>query len=137
MKKIFQIQIALILSILLVGCSTFVPHTQKVSITVYEPDAELFVNGKRMESPAQFRAHRRTPLEIKVHKPGYQMVTKKVKTTVSATGIADIAGFFIFLFPGIGVLTPGAWQLEEREIYIPMFKLETQQHDSNRNNTDS
>ena len=124
MKKLIHILSVTLLSMTLIGCSTVVPPTQLVTIAASEPDANIFVNGRQVENPAKIRAKRKNSLSIEAQKPGFHVATRTVRPTISTTGVADIIGFFIILLPGIGMLTPGAWRLEETDIHLQMFRLD-------------
>lgn len=120
MKKIISTITAI--SILISGCSAFVPKTQTVSAVCSESDAALQINGQTYQGKAQVEAKRNKTVSIMCTKPGYFPAQKSIDYSLSGTGIADIVGTLILLLPGIGLFTAGAWNLDETEVNIPMMK---------------
>ncbi len=57
-------------------------------------------------------------------KAGYFPAQKTIDHSLSGTGVADIIGTVFFLFPGIGLLTAGAWDLDETDVSLAMMKNE-------------
>lgn len=57
-------------------------------------------------------------------KAGYFPAQKTIDHSLSGTGIADIIGTVFFLFPGLGLFTAGAWNLDETDVSLPMMKNE-------------
>ena len=119
MKKI--VAATLSVSIMLTGCSAFVPNTQTVSASCSEQDAILQVNGQQYIGSAQAEVRRNKNVAIMCTKPGYFPAQRSIEKSISGTGIADIVGTFVFLFPGIGLFTPGAYNLDETNVQIPMI----------------
>jgi len=109
-------------SIILSGCSAFAPKTQTVSATCSEPDAALQVNGQMYKGSAQTDVARNKTVSIMCTKPGYFPAQKTIDHSLSGTGVADVIGTALFLVPGIGLLTPGAWSLDETAVNIPMMR---------------
>ncbi len=122
MKKI--ISIVVIVNIFLSGCSAFVPKTEALNINCSEEDATLQVNGQMYKGSAQPEVERNKPVAIMCTKPGFYPAQKTIDKSLSGTGIADIVGTFIFLLPGIGLFTPGAWTLNEDFADVQMVKKE-------------
>lgn len=118
MKKI--VAATLSLSIVLSGCSAFVPNTQTVSVACSEQDAVLQVNGQQFKGSAQTQVRRNKNVAIMCTKPGYFPAQKSIDNSLSGTGVADIVGTFVFLLPGIGLFTPGAWSLDETNVHVSM-----------------
>jgi hypothetical protein len=61
-------------------------------------------------------------LDISCQKPGYITSTKKVRTHITTTGVLDAIGGFLFLVPAIGLISPGAWELDQKEIEMTLVK---------------
>ncbi|BCT68804.1 hypothetical protein [Nitrosospira sp. NRS527] len=122
MKKVVAIIVAF--SIAVSGCSAFVPKTQTVSAVCSEPDANLQVNGQMYQGKAQIEAKRNKSVSIMCTKAGYFPAQKTIDHSLSGTGIADIIGTVFFLFPGLGLFTAGAWNLDETDVSLPMMKNE-------------
>jgi len=93
------------------SCSIFVPPTQEFSISSEPPGAEVFINGRLVgATPLVTRISRKTPSAIMVRKEKYQTVTRQTSRTLSATGILDVIGVFVWIVPGIGLFFPGAYE---------------------------
>ena len=122
MKKVIAAIVAF--SILVSGCSAFVPKTQTVSAVCSEPDAALQINGQMYQGKAQVEAKRNKTVSVMCTKVGYFPAQKTIDNSLSGTGVADIVGTLFFLFPGIGLFTAGAWSLDETDVSIPMVKSE-------------
>ncbi len=106
--------------LILQGCSAFRPHTQMVNINCDPDDALLQVNGERQNTTDQIEVPRNRQLSVQCSKSGYHPASKSVGTHLSTTGVLDIIGIFIFILPGIGLFTPGAWDLDETEISLQL-----------------
>ncbi len=122
MKKVIAAIIAS--SIAVSGCSTFAPKTQTVSAVCSEPDATLQVNGQMYEGKAQVEAKTNKTVSIMCTKVGYFPAQKTIDHSLSGTGVADAIGTALFLLPGLGLFTAGAWKLDETDVSLPMMKSE-------------
>ena len=122
MKKVIAAIVAS--SIAVSGCSTFAPKTQTVSAVCSEPDANLQINGQMYQGKAQVEAKKNKTVSIMCTKVGYFPAQKTIDYSLSGTGVADIIGIFVFLLPGIGLFTAGAWKLDETDVSLPMMKSE-------------
>ena len=122
MKRIIAVIVAS--SIAVSGCSTFAPKTQTVSAVCSEPDANLQINGQVYQGKAQVEAKRNKTVSIMCTKTGYFPAQKTIDYSLSGTGVADIVGTVLILFPGIGLFTPGAWKLDETDVSLAMMKNE-------------
>jgi hypothetical protein len=121
MKKIISLAIAA--SMLVSGCSAFAPKTQTVKASCSEPDAILQINGgQTYTGQAQIEARRDKVFSYACLKPGYYPAQKSVSYSISSTGIADFIGSMIFIIPIVGIFSPGAWNLDERDVTINMVK---------------
>lgn len=113
---------ALVLALLILsGCSAFRPHSQMVNVVCEPSDAVLTVNGQRYSSPAQVSAKRNRDVSIQCHKAGYHPAQRTVGHHFNGTGALDAAGTLVFLLPGIGLFTPGAWSLDEEDVHIQLY----------------
>lgn len=122
MKKVTAAIVAF--SVLVSGCSTFAPKTQTVSAVCSESDATLQVNGQVYEGRAQVESKTNKSVAIMCTKPGYFPAQKTIDYSLSGTGVADAVGTALFLLPGLGLFTAGAWKLDETNVNIPMVKSE-------------
>jgi len=121
MKKI--ISITLSFSIVLSGCSAFAPRTQTVSASCSEADATLQINGGQTYiGQTKIEARRDKVFSYSCFKQGYYPAHKSVSYSISPTGVADFIGSMFILIPIVGIFTPGAWDLDEKEVTINMLK---------------
>lgn len=121
MKKIVSLAVAISISV--AGCSAFVPKTQTVKAACSEPDATLQINGGlTYTGQAQLEARRDKVFSYACFKPGYYPAQKTVSYSISHTGIADFVGSMIFIIPIVGIFSPGAWDLDEKDVTINMIK---------------
>ena len=110
------------LCVVLCGCSAFRHSKQTVNISCSEPDAILLVNGQRYNLPVKLDMRRDRNILIQCFKNGYYPYSRTVDSHLNRTGVLDTVGI-IMLFPGIGLLTPGAWSLDETNIFIPLYAI--------------
>ncbi|MBN1419927.1 MAG: hypothetical protein JXP34_14195 [Planctomycetes bacterium] len=119
----FRIVLVVCISVSLVvaapGCSFFVPFTQTITVTASEPDAQIVVNGAFVGSgTVQTRARRNTDVAVLVTKQGFRPTTRSIGHSMGAAGILDIIGGCVWLIPFLGLLSPGAWKLDETNMVI-------------------
>ena len=121
MRKIISIILAT--SIFTSGCSAFVPKTEMVKAACSEPDATLQINGgESYTGQVTVEARRDKVFSYACYKQGYYPAQKSVSYSISATGVADFIGSMIFIIPIIGVFSPGAWDLDQKDVTINMLK---------------
>lgn len=118
--------ITMIASMLFSGCSAFIPKTQTISVNCSEQDALLQINGQPYNGSAQTEVRRNKSVAIVCEKPGYHTTQKTIDYSLSGTGVADIIGTVIFLLPVVGLITPGAFTLDETSITVSMVKDSSQ-----------
>ena len=123
MKK-FIPSIVLLSVASLSGCSAFVSKTEMVSATCSEEDARLQINSHHFKGSGQVAVKKGRRIAITCLKSGYFPAQKTIDYSLSGTGVADIVGTVVFLVPGIGLFTDGAWQLDETSVQIPMMRNE-------------
>ena len=118
MKKL----IAIIVSIsYLAGCSCFAGSRQKVSVMTNVENAKIYANGELVgKGNATFKAKRNRDLQLVAKADGYDTAHRNIDTELSATGILDIIGIFLFLLPGIGLFFPGSKTLEQQNVYLEL-----------------
>jgi len=119
MKKI-SLVMALWILFLTVGCSAFKPSTQTLSITCSDPDAVLLVDGQAYPLPAQIPVARNRDHSIQCYKEGHYPYNHTIGHHFSGSGVADLIGLCCILVPGFGLLTPGAWDLDQTDIFITL-----------------
>ncbi len=104
------------------GCSLFRSHNQSINISSAPMDAAVTVNGARYRTPTQVSVKRNEPVNIQCYKKGYVPYSRTIGTHINVTGILDIVGTFIFIVPCIGLFTPGAFDLDETNVNITLYK---------------
>ena len=122
MKKVISSILASSI-ILSTGCSAFRPHSQTVTIDCAgHSDAVLMVNGDLHAPPAQVELPRNRDFSATCTKEGYHSGHRTVGNHFNGTGALDAVGTLLVLLPGIGLLTPGAWSLDQTKVNIPMIE---------------
>ena len=104
------------------GCSAFRPSTQFVNISCEPEGSRVTVNGVRYGSQASVEVKRNRNLTIQCRKKGYETSQRTIGTHFNGTGAIDAVGTFFFLFPVIGVFTPGAWSLDQTDVHIQLYE---------------
>lgn len=105
------------------GCSTFKPSTQKLNIMASETDADIFVNGGFVgKGNVTTQVPRNESVTVMGKKDGYMPASVNIGTKLSKTGVLDLVGTFIFLIPGIGLFMPGAYELQNDTVSLPLVK---------------
>jgi len=125
MKNLFLILAIIMFSIQ--GCSALKPNTQLISVTCTPPDIILKINGDRQNCPAKVEVRRDSKMFIEAKKEGYDPFTKTVDYHLSDSGKADAVGLFVLFFPVFGLLTPGAWDLDQTDFNIVLYPLNDKQ----------
>ncbi len=57
-------------------------------------------------------------VNVMAKKDGYYPATQSVNTKMSTSGVWDVIGGFIFLLPFLGLLSPGARDLEVHSVTL-------------------
>ena len=118
-----KITVVLIVLFMAVGCSAMKSNKYTDVNVRCEPDAAIAsVNGEHKSSPATFSVVTNKDIEVACQKPGYITSSKTVRTHIATTGVLDAIGGFLFLVPAIGLISPGAWDLDQR-YESPWFKV--------------
>lgn len=109
----------LVLSLAPLGsCSLFASSTQGVTITASDPNAEIYVDGNYLGKGATSTALRRNRSHTVMAKCGDRVGSTVIGTSISATGVLDLIGGFLFLLPFIGVAGPGFMQLDADAVTV-------------------
>jgi hypothetical protein len=116
MKKI----VVLLAAISVAGCSALRPGTEIVNIGCTEPGVTLLLNGTSHPCPTQTAAPRNRDVSIHANKPGYFPYIRTIGYHLNGTGALDAVGTLLVLVPAIGLLTPGAWSLDETTVNITL-----------------
>jgi hypothetical protein len=121
--KVIRPTISATLAIALSACSAFQPARQNVTVNTTTPGATIKANGVTVgTSPVTFAAKRNQDLNLVATKPGYQASVMQVSRQTSNTFALDLIGGWFFLLPWIGLLTPGAYELSNTQVEMPMNK---------------
>lgn len=116
MNKVISLVLAVSLT---VGCSAFRPHQERISVMTNQPDAKIFVNGNQIgQGMVNTKVKRNKDVQIMASKPGYQTAYRQIDSNLNITGILDIVGIFFFIWPFIGLLTPGSKSLDETNVAL-------------------
>jgi len=121
--KTIKAFVSTVLVISITGCSTFVPHTQKVSIVASEPDAKIYINGDLIGTGrAETKVPRNRDASVMVKCDGYYTATRMLSTTMSGIGVVDIIFGWIWLVPWLGLLSPGSKEIDTPNITVVLDK---------------
>ncbi len=121
MKKICAL-VTVVSFLVLQGCSAFRDTTQTVTISCAEPETIIVIDGQYKNCPLKVEAKRDRSLYIQAHKPGYNTYGRSIGYHMNATGVLDFVGGLVLLVPVIGILTPGAWDLDETNITVQLLQ---------------
>ena len=124
--KKFQHVICILICISLLiatnGCSIFRSWNETINVSSYPENANITVNGMRYMTPAQISVRRNESVAIQCYKKGYLPYSRVINTDLNVTGILDFAGTFLFIIPCVGLFTPGAYSLEQKNINMSLYK---------------
>jgi hypothetical protein len=123
MKKIMVVCCFILVVTNLVGCSAFKSHDQSVSISCVDQDIVLMVNGQITKCPTQLNLPRNRDFSVQANKSGCFPYNRSIGHHFNTTGTLDAIGTLLILVPGIGLLTPGAWDLDETSLTISMVQM--------------
>ena len=141
MNKFIARIVSLIIVLSFCGCSAFRPSTQTITINSSVQGADIYLDGNPIgKSPATATIQRNRNFTVLARKPGFEPMSRTIGTHLNDTGTMDVVGLVFCLFPGIGLLTPGAWSVDETTIMIHMFPLTDpyvviDSHDSTKDNS--
>ncbi len=125
-KAFILVLLVISITITQVGCSTFVPHRQKVSIIASEPDAKIYINGELIGTGrVETKVPRNRDASVMVKCDGYYTATRMLSTTMSTVGVIDIIGGWIWLVPWLGLLFPGSKEIDTPNMTVVLDKEKT------------
>lgn len=116
-KKIAYSFVSLVLVVSIAGCSLFVPHKQTITINGKPANATVVVNGRQYTTPATVEVKRNKGVNIVVSKKGYSTFVSHSGHSLSTWGILDVIGGVCVLVPFLGLLSPGAFELDQDNFY--------------------
>jgi hypothetical protein len=121
----FKIIVPFFLLIPFFGCSTVSSGMQDFTVSTTPDTADIYINGDLAgKGYAVKNVKAMEGVDIKVMAPGYEPYEKHVPATLSSTGMADLFCGYLCLFPGVGLLTPGAHQLTEEHLKVIMDPIQ-------------
>ena len=101
------------------GCSLFRTSSQTVKVCATDSDADLFADGRPIgKGPTTVKLKRNESHHFMAKVPDGRVGIRQVEPSMSVTAIMDIVGGVVLLFPLLGLLSPGAWDLESSSILI-------------------
>lgn len=121
MRFSFHTFTALLAASALSACSLVAPRTQAIQVRVDSPAATIYVNGKASGKGSCLVFLPRDKAAVFKAIEGEKQSTDIIlKPELSVCGITDLASWWL-LFPLIGLLYPGAWQLPQDTVplHIP------------------
>lgn len=116
-KKSISILLVCIIITTVTGCSFFAPYKQKVYINGTPADATVVINGNIVKIPATIEVPRNKNLTIIAHKDGFKPYKVTTGYSLNTCGTLDAIGCYLLLLPGLGLLSPGAWELSNDNFY--------------------
>jgi hypothetical protein len=113
--------IVLLISLLLqtTACSFFASKTQTLNVISEPSGAQVQINGSMVGvTPLQYELSRYSDASLLITKKGYEPQQRYLSKSISTVGIVDIIGGVLIIIPIIGLLAPGAWELERNNISV-------------------
>ena len=121
-NKLFMVVAGAVLSIANISCSLGVGSNQTVTVNSNVP-AKIIANGTPVgTTPISFEAKRAKSLALIATAPGYSQSVKTVDRQFSQTGMLDAVGGLFLIVPWIGLVTDGAWELQENNVFLKLEK---------------
>ncbi len=102
------------------GCSLFGQPTQVVQVTATDPTAEITIDGAFVGKGAGTSSLARDRTHTVMARAGDRVGTAVIDRKISTTGILDLVGTLFFLFPILGVLGDGFWDLSPQTLMITL-----------------
>lgn len=103
------------------GCSFFRSSKQNLHVATIQGGAQIFLNGEYAgEDPVDARVRGDEDMSIIAKKEGFKTATYQIGTRLSTTGILDIIGGCFILIPFLGLLAPGAHQLNMSSLTLQL-----------------
>ena len=121
------IHLALLLSVLLTGsgCALLNGMTQNVSVKANVPDADVLIDGHKvgtthLSKPTVVVLRRSENHVVIGRKEGYTSKCVTVSQKLSPLVVLDAIGVWLFLLPGISIVTGCAMNLEPASVYLKL-----------------
>ena len=117
--KIVRIGLCIILLSQTIACSALKASTQPVKFTCEPKEGvNLVVNGKKYDCPVTVDVPRNRELPVEGYKDGYLSYQRIISYHKSDTYWLDLIGTCICLFPVFGLMTPGAYDIDETDVMV-------------------
>ncbi len=126
MKKILNAITFMILAAFFTGCSFFAKKEQLLTVNTNPADCQVIINGQTYTAPVQMMIPTTSNFTITALKSGYSSKTETLGYTLSKTGILDAVGLWLFLLPGLGLLSDGAFTVSNSHVFIDLTIPQTQ-----------
>jgi hypothetical protein len=103
------------------ACSAFRSATVPFTVTAEPQDAEIYINGMPAgKGTASMAVQRNRNVQVMVRRDGCDSIQRSIGKHLSVTGVLDIVGGILILVPFVGLVTPGAFDLDEENIAVMM-----------------
>lgn len=104
------------------GCSLFAPKSETVSVNSEPQGAQVYVNDTlKGTTPCNVSVPCKEA-NIIVKKEGYNSQYYTIGHSLGTCGILDIVGTVIIIVPVFGLLSSGAYTLDQHTIHAPLTK---------------
>lgn len=104
------------------GCSTVRPDKQGLTVNCMPKNSKVYVNGVRVDNNATTEVYRNDNVHVVCKANGYEDLNETVGYHINTTGVLDLVGLFVFIVPGIGLLTKGAFSLDKTDVNYTLYK---------------
>ena len=104
------------------GCSLFAPKSEDVSINSAPSGAQVYVNNNLKGTTPCSVSVPCKGATIMVKKSGYDPQLHTIGHSLGTCGVLDIVGTVLFLVPVVGLLSSGAYTLDEHTINVSLTK---------------
>lgn len=124
MKKALSLLVCFAMLFNLAGCSSFRSSTQTMTVTTDQPGTEIYVNGAMVGTgTASAVVKRNENVQLMAKKDGYVTIQRSIGNSMNTTGVLDIIGGVLMLFPLLGLLAAGSHSLDETNVNVMMLKV--------------
>ncbi len=117
-KRTARLVIVALLCSAISACSFLVPGKQTVAVSSNDPQATLRADGQYIGVGSGTVSLTKNRAHVITAQNGIKMGSVIIDNGISATGVLDIVGSFIFIVPFIGLFSKGAWTLDEDSVIV-------------------
>ena len=105
------------------GCSFLSPWKQSFTVTASEDDAEIYVNGKFAgKGNATVSVWKNDNVSVLAKKKGFFPAAMSVDSEIGSMGTVDIIVGCVTLVHFLGLVSPGAYTLEQANVVLTLRK---------------